>query len=61
MKSLHMFKKRIPLLLTVFCCIVAAAISGTVNLRGNAKEAAVGAVPKQVIVIDAGHGACVLT
>lgn len=56
MKTLHMFKKRLPIILTVFCCFVAAVISGANNLREKASEAAAGALPKKVIVIDAGHG-----
>ncbi|MCM1335694.1 MAG: N-acetylmuramoyl-L-alanine amidase [Bacteroides sp.] len=56
MKILNRLKKRIPLVLTIFCCCIVAAISGAVNQGVAAREVAVGAVPKKVVVIDAGHG-----
>lgn len=56
MKSFNQLKRRFPLILTIFCCCIVAAVSGAVNQNNTAREAAVGAVPKKVIVIDAGHG-----
>lgn len=56
MKMFDRIKRRVPLLLAIFCCCIAAAVSGAVNLNNTAREAALGAVPKKVVVIDAGHG-----
>lgn len=56
MNFFHQLKRRVPLILTIFCCCMVAAISGMVNSGNAAREAAVGAVPKKVVVIDAGHG-----
>lgn len=56
MNVLKKLKSRIPLIVTVFCCFVVGAVSATVKASENAQTASVNSSPKQVIVLDAGHG-----
>lgn len=56
MKALRIIRRRIPLFLTIICCCVIAAVAGAAGSMSNARETAVGAVPKKIIVLDAGHG-----
>lgn len=56
MKVWQVIKRRIPLFVTVACCCVVAIIAGAAGGTENAQETSAGAVPKKVIVLDAGHG-----
>lgn len=61
MKVLKIIRRRIPLFLTIICCCVIAAVAGAAGSTGNARETAAGAVPKKIIVLDAGHGGYALS
>lgn len=57
MKAVKIIKNKIPLIITLFCCFVVAALSASVKVgQNNAAQAAVNASPKKIIVLDAGHG-----
>lgn len=56
MKVWQVIKRRIPLFVTVACCCVVAIIANAAGGTENAQETSAGAVPKKVIVLDAGHG-----
>lgn len=56
MKVWQILKRKIPLLVTIACCCAVAVIAGAAGDSGNAQETASGAVPKKVVVLDAGHG-----
>ncbi len=56
MKLWQVLKRRIPLLATMVCCCIVAVIASVAGDSENVRETAAGAVPKKIIVLDAGHG-----
>ena len=62
MKAVKIIKNKIPLIITLFCCFVVAALSASVKVgQNNAAQASVNASPKKIIVLDAGHYGCALS
>ena len=55
----QMLKNKLPFLVTLVCCVTVAALAAAVrgNDGGNAAQTSAQASPRQVIVLDAGHGA----
>ena len=49
-------KGKLPVLVTLCCCLAVAGLSALVKGDGKAVEVSTGANQKQVIIIDAGHG-----
>ena len=60
MKILKKIKGKLPVVVTLCCCLAVAGLSALVKGDGKAVEVSTGANQKQVIIIDAGHGGYVL-
>ena len=60
MKIWKKIKGKIPVVVTLCCCLAVAGLSALVKGDGKAVEVSSGASLKQVIIIDAGHGGYVL-
>ncbi len=56
MKAMQIIKQRIPLIVTAVCCCAVAITAAIAGDSENIRETAAGAVPKKVVVLDAGHG-----
>ena len=58
MANIQILKNKIPFIITMVCCTVVAALAASVKAAESTKaaEAAAQTSPKQVIVLDAGHG-----
>ena len=58
MANIKILKNKIPFIITLFCCVTVAALAASVKAGENKKAAEVSAnaAPKQVVVLDAGHG-----
>ncbi len=56
--GIKILKNKIPFIITLFCCVTVAALAASVRASDSAKAAQTSAAgsPKQVIVLDAGHG-----
>ena len=54
MKILRKIKGKLPVVVTLCCCIAVAGLSALVNGEEKAVEVASGASLKQVVIIDAG-------
>ena len=60
MKILRKIKGKLPVVVTLCCCLAVAGLSALVKGDGKAVEVSTGASQKQVVIIDAGHGGYVL-
>ena len=60
MKIWKRIKGKIPVVVTLCCCLAVAGLSALVKGDGKAVEVSAGANRKQVVIIDAGHGGYVL-
>ncbi len=60
MKIWKKIKGKIPVVVTLCCCLAVAGLSALVKGDGKAVEVSTGANRKQVVIIDAGHGGYVL-
>ncbi|MBP5605007.1 MAG: N-acetylmuramoyl-L-alanine amidase [Ruminiclostridium sp.] len=58
MANIKILKNKIPFIITLFCCVTVGALAASARASeaGKATETAAQSVPKQVIVLDAGHG-----
>ena len=58
MERIKILKSKIPFLITLVCCVTVAALAASVRAAESAKAAQTAAEssPKQVIVLDPGHG-----
>ena len=56
MKIWKKIKGKIPVVVTLCCCLAVAGLSALVKGDGKAVEVSTGANRKQVVIIDAGHG-----
>ncbi len=59
MANIQILRNKIPFLITLACCTVVAVLAASVRAGEGAKAEAAAAEtkPKQVVVLDAGHGA----
>ena len=53
-------KCKLPVIVTLCCCLAVAGLSALVKGDGKAAPVSAGANQKQVVIIDAGHGGYVL-
>ena len=60
MKIWKKIKGKLPVVVTLCCCLAVAGLSALVKGDGKAVEVSTGASQKQVVIIDAGHGGYVL-
>ena len=60
MKIWKKIKGKLPVVVTLCCCLAVAGLSALVKGDGKAVEVSTGANQKQVVIIDAGHGGYVL-
>ena len=60
MKIWKKIKGKLPVVVTLCCCLAVAGLSALVKGDGNAVEVSAGANQRKVIIIDAGHGGYVL-
>ena len=58
MANIKILKSKIPFIITLFCCVTVSALAASVRAAEDRKaaETAAQTEPKQVIVLDAGHG-----
>lgn len=58
MSKIKILKNKIPFIITLFCCVTVAALAASVKASEGAKAAQTAAQssPKQVVILDAGHG-----
>ena len=60
MKIWKKIRGKLPVVVTLCCCLAVAGLSALVNGDGKAAPVSAGASLKQVVIIDAGHGGYVL-
>ena len=60
MKIWRKIKRKLPVVVTLCCCLAVAGLSALVKNDGKAAPVSAGASLKQVVIIDAGHGGYVL-
>ena len=60
MKIWKKIRVKLPVVVTLCCCLAVAGLSALVKGDGKAVEVSTGASQKQVVIIDAGHGGYVL-
>lgn len=58
MANIKILKNKIPFIITLFCCVTVSALAASARAAEGRKaaETAAQSAPKQVIVLDAGHG-----
>ena len=60
MKIWKNIRGKLPVVVTVCCCLAVTGLSALVKGNGKAVEVSTGANQRQVVIIDAGHGGYVL-
>ena len=60
MKIWKKIREKLPVVVTLCCCLAVAGLSALVKGDGKAAPVSAGASLKQVVIIDAGHGGYVL-
>ena len=60
MKIWKKIKGKLPVVVTLCCCLAVAGLSALVKGDGKAAPVSAGASRRQVVIIDAGHGGYVL-
>ena len=61
MKILKKISGKLPVVVTLCCCLAVAGLSALVKGDGKAVEVSTGANQKQVVIIDAGQEAYVVS